>query len=101
MNKFEIIIIGISAIIMLIIILFLMYDYFFHQKKFFYGRKYRQQNGGYSLDVYMLNSDPIKEKTWLRQKNSGIVPQLFKWKSKDIGYPIDTDVDVIVSRKGL
>lgn len=99
MISYGIVFIILAVIIAAAIIMFLGYDYFFHQKKFFNGREYRRKYGKFSFASYVENTNPIKGPDWLKQKNKGIKPKLYKWKKRRKNYLVD--IECIVPKKGL
>lgn len=88
----------IAAVIIAIIVLrFLRYDYK-EQATTIIGNDYRREHGEYSVEDF-IETTLVKSRQWLRQKNGGAEPKLYK---KEIEYTEHfEECNLLVPKKGL
>lgn len=86
-----------AVIIAIIVLLFLQQDYK-KQTTAIEGSAYRREHGEYSVGKF-VEITLIKSRQWLRQRNGGVEPKLYK---KKIEYTEHfEECNLLVSKKGL
>lgn len=91
-------IIGSASFISVIILSYLRKDYV-KQKNTINAQEYRINNGIFSLDQEIYSRNFIKNKNWLKQKNKGPNPELYKKEIKYIYHLNNFDKLILDKRK--